>query len=244
MALIVSPLASFQETDFTPSENRCKDRNNSTTPPLRTKNWITAFTPNAWDSIYYKEETKKFKNIEFSDISIPDEGTHQFVSGIDQEKIAEVGKDRPLASKKIGINIAVLALAYKEDSQEPSHIALHCVNQAPQQLTQTLQALVEKIKIGTIRIFMTGTKKTPEYSRLQYYSGVIHPEGGPKRLSDACFEVQDIISDLKKKNTNIKFINCPTTFNICDTSCTLAYVGFDAQLRPFQIVNKEGCPMP
>lgn len=212
------------ETKFEKDENRRSQQS---------QHWLTAFTQEALD-LGAKERAlflkRKLGNvIDLNDIKIPNKTTHTYVSW-DNGKISEVGKELLVYSTEFGSCLAVLARATKEGSSQPSHIALHHVDQEPSRLCKTLEKLAKQIEKGTLEIFISAGM---QLSKTQY--------------EDTC----DYIEECEEKYKNIRFKIVEDTFRICDLgqpnkvvdgicypeTCGLSYAGFDELLRPFQIVD-------
>lgn len=194
---------------------------------------MTAFTQEAVD-LGIKERAlslgKKLGTVvDISTIKIPNNATHTYV-GWDGSRVVDTEEDLPPYSEEFGSCIAVLAKGFKDQLNKPSYLALHHVFLYPERFNNTLKNLVGKVKNGTIEIFISGGKHSVR-DHLQQIKQIIRLF--TKNFPDVQFKTVDKtfgIADLGQLNKIVREICYPET-------CGLAYVGFDDQYRPFQVVN-------
>lgn len=198
-----------------------------------TSHWLTAFTQDALSLGTQARALSLGKQlgqvVDIDTITIPTPHTHNFV-GWDQGKICQVDSDLPLFTSELGPCTAVLARGFQEAGQV-SHTALHHVFMDAENFSDTLSALVDKVKKGAIEIFISGGNK-----------------GSQKNLN----EIISIIKRFHLKHSDIKFVIVENLFGVCDLqgnphkktatklypeTCGLKYAGFNKQQLPFQVVD-------
>lgn len=201
--------------------------------PFITQHWLTAFTQEALDFGVRERMiflNKKLENvIDLKEIKIPNDKTYTYV-GWDEGRISDVEKELLLYSTEFTSCIAVLARAFKKNSDKASHIALHHVFLKPKNFSETLSMLERVIKAGTIEFFISSGLKSTENNKEEIY--IIINEFSKKYINIEFKIIEDIfgICDLGEPNKVIEGIPYPET-------CGLDYAGFDELQRPFQVIG-------
>lgn len=148
--------------------------------------------------------------------------------GWDEGKVVNLEKDQPLYSTEFGPCVAVLARGYKDNSNLPTHLALHHVFTSPSYLKDTLSELIKQMGSGKVEVFISGGQKTSQ-SYLEEIQSIVK-----KSATKNC---QTAIID----NT-FRIANLGTVFK-CSNRCYpmtpgISYVGFTSKHQnPVQIVD-------
>ncbi len=189
--------------------------------------WSTGFTKGALfigcpDKIPYTTQI-----VPIEEELYPDRNKETYV-GWDQGKVVDLSLEKPLFSTEFGSCVAVLARGYREDSNLPTHLALHHVFSSPTKLTGTLNKLVDQVGSGKIEIFISGgMKETKEFRK----------------------QIRKIIENSQTENCRIEVLD--DTFGIADLGTAykradqyypvttgILYAGFTSEYQnPLQIIK-------
>ncbi len=146
----------------------------------------------------------------------------------DQGKVIEAGSKR-IYSKEFGPCIAVLARGYKENSDTPTHLALHHVFHDTLSFQRTLSKLIGLVQRGEIEVFISGGDKTSKDKYREILKIINKSSTGDCRVvvQDDTFSIADV-------GTPAKY----TKDGYFPMSLGISYTGFtsDEQINPVQVI--------
>lgn len=202
--------------------------------------WSTGFTKGALligcpDKIPHNYNTEI---VPIEERQYPDKEKETYV-GWDQGKVVDLSLEKSLYSKEFGTCVAVLARGYRENSDVPTHLALHHVFTSPAKLTETLNKLVDQVGSGPIEIFISGGMEETRPFREQIHKIIedSQTENCPIKVLDDTFGIADLGTAYICTKSGLSY---PVTTGIL-------YAGFTSEHQnPLQIIkaNDQGLDIP